>query len=222
MDKIQKIIDSLNNIDVDWITDLRAYNGKDGKVLEDNKEKLIIELFKELKIKVISLIEEKNKGGLKELEKELQSLINNEEIVKSILDNVAYNLRPYLSLRPLRKWEKKSIEIAKGRINLIYDNYIERFDTEFIGKYQDYDVDTQNEFEKMLIMLDIMTEYYLVRHFNKNSIVIDFKSESGVDNDIAEEIANQIEKRYNSLRYNYILEKTAQIDSKVMDLSGND
>ncbi len=218
MDKVKRLVDALNEKNADWKTELDFYEKGEKENIDNSRSKLYDELFYELKQFIKKHIEEKNNEALNGMKEELEVLIDKQEIVSKVLNIAANSLLIYKSLKTLRKWERNSIEITKGRINIIFDNYIERIDTQFINKYHEYDVDSVNEFQRMLNVLESVTEYYVVRHYEKNSIIQDFRDESGVGVEIAEELASQIEKRYNSLQMNFLMERMARLELKVMDM----
>lgn len=126
--------------------------------------------------------------------------------LKAILDRMMFG---YNSLEPLRKMAKNDVFSLVDFVNDIFESCIIRYDIAFPEKYEEYELETEEQLKDILLTFRTLVRFYVIRRYTTNSIVSDFVEETGLNESVAKLVAETIEKNYNQLQMAVLLEQLA-------------
>lgn len=199
MDFIENKITELNKIDNNWIQMVKEFQKNQNK--ENDIDKEIIKNFNELYDWLKKAYKEDNNT----IKKKLIDTFGEEN--GSWLENMIKNsLKVYFAMESFRNIQEDNEEIIKIAIQFIFNNVILRHDPQFVKKYKSYGFKSRDDFYEAAYTLNMLTAFYIDRHYTRDAIVADFFKETDLEKSICCFFADEIEKNYITLQLNFIID----------------
>lgn len=201
MERIIKAISDLKNGDSVW----KERENLSGIEAEDAKEKigLLISVTREL-------IKKQAQTELDEVKKTME----NDRLYESLFLASRRTLKHYYAWKVVRDLETRD----KERISMLFQNVMDKFVLRLEYDFQEtnslYGVEDQGVFYELLESCDMLVTYYIRRHYSRKEIVSDVVEETEVERESAEIFAELIEKNYNGLQMNVIIDMLARKGGK--------
>lgn len=123
-----------------------------------------------------------------------------------LLEEIRKSLQVFYLLSVFRMIDNRNNEMGKKIINYCFDNVILRFDPQFAGIYEEFGYEAIQDFVDTARCMDSLVEYYVVRHWTKDAIVRDLRSETGLEERTCVYISWKIEKNYYMLQMNAMMD----------------
>lgn len=152
---------------------------------------------------------------LKDTKKEVNDLLNDKKVTDVLYRIADSSIRSYRSVRPLRNMEDESIEITKGFISMLFERAIVRVElgiTEHYAQYKEFG--SEEEMLQVIQALSMLTEFYVRKHWSRGTIIDDFCEETGFCAEICEYYADLIDKYYNDIRMNIMIDALEQMEDE--------
>ena len=198
--RIKSIISQLYELDLKWESHL--LKNEEIPVQTSNK-------IKELKLELKNLGKYEEEGEIKSL------LLNNnlqEETVGYLLREMGTELSFYKGLTYLRVREEEGEIELRGFIDAVYQNFILRFDTQFMSKW--CSGPQGEEMRDVIYRMGFLTEQWVKNRASKNDIVRMIQQEVGLEIENCIYWAEIVEANYMELKLNYIMGQLKQKNGK--------
>ena len=201
------MFERINNLQIEY-----------GKItsINDIPEKL----NKEFKHNVLNCLED-CKSLIKNGDEEKVLLLIDKEIkvewlqkyLRTTLDRIMFG---YKSLEPLRNMESNNnILPLINFVNDIFENSILRNNIVFSKKYEEYGLETEEQIRKICFTFKTLVSFYVIHRYTQDSIIIDFKDETGLSESVAKFVAENIEKNYSQLQIIVLLANLANTENQL-------
>lgn len=199
--KWQDCLNALNDEDQNWVNKVI----KD-KRIDNNK---LGEKFVEF-LAAIKAVSKMNN----ELPAEVRDELKSEKGLLDWLEEwVASALQGYKGFEPIRTLAADDDETVRNFLRAAFDNYVLRFDPQFVEKYCTYRL-SRDEMTRVLQLLDSITDFYIASHMTRIAIREDFEEETGLNDELCDFYASLVDENYELLLMNYIAENLANMQKK--------
>lgn len=128
------------------------------------------------------------------------------EYLRNLLNRVMFGFN---SLSPLREMQNNDFLTLFNLVNDIFENCIIRTDIIFSEKYEDYGLDSEETMNDIIVTFRTLVRFYVIHRYAKNSIIIDFSEETGLNETVAKIVAEAIDKNFSHLQMSLLLEQMA-------------
>lgn len=204
MEMIRKKIDELNQLNSDWVNMIKKLEEENQNVPDENIE-LLMKTFMEL----LDLCKEEYKTDEGILKNGLNNSMNKDD-AQWLFDIVNSSLKIYRITVPLRELQNENKEKVKMVIQYIFDNVILRYDPQFIENFVVYELCDEDELTNIARIMDLLTKYYIMKHFTGRAIKEDFQNETELIGDICDYYVSLVERNYLTLQLNNLLDKISE------------
>lgn len=199
--KWQDLLNTLNDTDQNWINKVVT-----NKIINDN---CLGEKFVEF-LTAIKAASKENNG----LPAEVINLLQSEKDLLDWLEKWVDNaLQIYRGFEPIRALALEDAETVQNFLRAAFDNYILRYDPQFVEKYCTYGLN-QDKMTRVLQLLHSITDFYIASHMARIAVCEDFAEETGLNNELCDFYAGLVDENYELLLMNYIAESLANIQRK--------
>lgn len=197
MRTINDIIKSLNSEYEDWQEKLK----RDGDFFDNINEKYSDQIY-ELIIALKRLCKEKDRDDLDVF----LEVFEDKDIAEKLQKYVEKTLIYYKAFKPLRRRCVKEKEKVEEMITDIFDNFVLRFDSDILNRYEMLNENGDNQIDEVLQSMDNLTDYYVKHLMVKKNVVKDFMDETGLPEEVCELYAELYEKNYYELKLNLLMQ----------------
>lgn len=201
MEEVIKLISDLKNSDQDWdkrdkLSEFEA---------EESKEKtnILIGVTREL-------IRNHSEAELDDI----RGAMENDRLYNSLIQVSTKTLSHYFAWEIVRNLEKDNPEMVEILLQNVMDKYVVRLEFDFQETNELYGVEDQEVFYEMLRSCDTLVNYYICRHYTRREIISDLMEETEVQKETADIFAELIEKNYDRLQRNVLIDLMAKKNRK--------
>lgn len=199
--KWQDLLNTLNDTDPNWINKVVT-----NKIIDNN---CLGEKFVEF-LTVIKGASKENNG----LPAEVINLLQSEKDLLDWLEKWVDNaLKIYRGFEPIRTLAVKNKETVQNFLRAAFDNYVLRYDPQFVEKYCTYGLN-RDKMIRVLQLLDSITDFYIASHMTRIAVREDFKEETGLNDELCDFYASLVDENYELLLMNYIAGNLANMQRK--------
>lgn len=199
--KWQDFLNTLNDMDQNWIN----------KVVKDKK--IDNNCFGEKFVEFLTAIKAASKTN-NELPIEVINLLQPEKDLLDWLEKWVDNaLQGYRGFEPIRALAVKNEETVRNFLRAAFDNYVLRYDPQFVEKYCTYGLN-RDKMIRVLQLLDSITDFYIASHMTRIAVREDFKEETGLNDELCDFYASLVDENYELLLMNYIAGNLANMQRK--------
>lgn len=204
MESIIKRLEELSKYQINW----DELKNKAYRVSFDDKYgDTLVELITELRTLL-------KKASFEECESKLKELLDRYEWLDSILDHANKSLVYYHRLGALRELDKAGKELVISFLGLVFDNYVMRFNPEFVNSWEQFGMKDKTEMLKVLETINYLTNFYVSNSFAKTAIKKDFLGESGLCDEVCDSYSELVDRNYMEIKINLIFYKVKDIVKK--------
>lgn len=196
MELLREKIELLNQIDENWLCTVKAE--WDSEKPAENKE--LVKAFREF------FAEARN--GYKENETDVSETLSKylPHSADWVLEEIRKSLQVFFSMSEFRNIDDRNHDEGRQIIDYCFSNVILRFDPQFAAIYEEFGFETLQSFIDTARNIDGLVGYYVARHWTESAIIRDLKDETGLKTQTCEYIASNVEKNYNLLQMNVMLD----------------
>ena len=198
--KIKKQLEELQN----------AYETWESDVLNSMRGELQGEVVPESVKSYIAILDDIYKGIIRGSikETEVKDLFSDElwTETKKLLDN---RLRSYHAFEPIRNSTADQKFQVEQLIDSIWALYVIRFDPE--NDVKNVLNMTAEQAEELMMAIDAISMYCVSKLYNYNGIVNEVRERTGLSDEWATYLARKIDRDFNELRLNFIVNNIAKI-----------
>lgn len=202
---------------VDYLQELIEYAGDEWKkrldvylhnAENDNSEEyeLIDSFIDEYKENVI-----KNETAVL---KKVEQTINNDLLFNELKQWTDRALGAYYATQALRMLEIKDYETAVKLIDCIYEEAVVRFNPDIDQKYQEFDLNSEEEWVDIVSVLLSLSDFVVKRNLFTDGILETVHRSTRLSKKMCRYITSKINKNYDEIRMKLIMEKLYPLDSE--------
>ncbi len=145
---------------------------------------------------------------------DIRGAMGNDRLYDSLVQVSEKTLRHYHAWELVRNLEKDDPEMVEILLQNMMDKYVARLEFDFQETNELYGVEDQDVFYEALRSCDKLVEYYVCRHYSRKEIIIDLMEETEVQKETADILAELIEKNYDRLQRNVLIDLLAKKNRK--------
>lgn len=201
MEELIKLIGEMKKADQEW--DAR-----------ENLSELEGEEVKENTNLLIGVTRELIKKHSEEELADIRGAMGNDRLYDSLVQVSEKTLRHYDAWEFVRGLEKDDPEMVGILLQNAMDKYVLRLEFDFQETNELYGVEDQDVFYEMLKSCDKLVDYYICRHYSRREIVSDLMEETEVQKETADIFAELVEKNYDRLQRNVLIDLMAKKNRK--------
>ena len=146
------------------------------------------------------------------VQKQVEEVINNDLLYKKIQEYINKQLRTYYATCALRTMAATDIEKTKTLVKEIFNMTVLRFNPKIIQEYEKFGYTSEDNFIEFLNVLDAMTMYMVRRNLHVEAIKNSIYMNTRLPHSICEQMAKIIDKNFESLKMNYIIDTLNKLD----------
>lgn len=212
LERIKELLEELNREYSGWMELIKDDQELSGTYDDKMKNKIFELVFA---VKELCISEEI------EAEDILKELIRESKVISILKNQVDISMIYYRMLRPIQKLSCHDKELAKKMIKDIFENYILRLDYKIYERYKYLDEIYENGAKKVFSAMDRLTDYYVERLLVQKEVQIDFKEETGIEEEVCAYYAQLYEKNFKELKLNLILNKLNNLENILNQTEGD-
>lgn len=194
MTLLEKKLEDLNSLDQNWLQTVAEEKKNENKPSTPDLVKNYNQLW--------DILRESYKRNASETIKIFKAYVG-ENNGDWMLDEIEDSLKIYYSLEHLRQ---NQTEKVKEVIDYFFENAILYYDPQFVNNYQQFQYEEKSEFWNTAKALDGLIDYYIKHHYTTKAIIKDLEIETGMSIDSCIYIGRIIEKNYQTLQLNCIID----------------
>ena len=202
METIRNIIKKLNERNTEWynfIDESTEYEKCQDEELKTDFLALLEELKKEVK----------KSGDRQEtrerLKKVLKEGIPEDALVNELLGRVMDITQTYFLFEPLRRIEQEEGSQIEIFLKQLYDDYLIRYDIRFADRFRSFGFFSEEEMMDAAEAVGTLVNIYISNRLSTESILMDFRDETGLSETTSRKFLLYFEKYYQELSTNYII-----------------
>lgn len=199
MTSIEQLNIVIETLGEEWKSKLDGFLKDETIVLSDEEKTEIIKFLNSCKEEMI----EENASNMQEVE----ALINNDLVYKNICAYIDGQLRPYYAAAALRALVVKDEDKVEKDIKEIFDRAILRYSPQIMQDYEKYGFSNDDSFIEFLNVLDSMCTVIVERNFHIEAIEVFLYANIRLPQKICKQMARIIDKNFESMKLNYIIER---------------
>ena len=197
---VQERLKKLDEVYPGWDTQVYDYYEKRGEVESDEQEKILDEFSK----LVDTTIQEAQENKLEK--DEILKLFEGRAVAPIIEVFVSAELDLFWACQPLVELEKRDKYMAERVLDLIWEQYIVRFNEDL----QPYQL-KRKEFERLCVELQYFTDKCIRRQLHQSTIETDFKKRAGLSSEVCQYFTDKINANWTDLKLNYIIQELREV-----------
>ena len=202
METIRNIINKLNDRNTEWHSFIDESTEYD-KCQDEELKTDFLALLEELKAEV-----KKNSDRQEtreRLKKVLKEGISDDALVDELLSRVMDITQTYFLFESLRRIEREEYSQIENFLKQLYDDYLVRYDIRFADRFRSFGFLSEEEMMDAAEAVGTIVNIYISNRLSTESILMDFRDETGLSETTSRVFSLHFEKYYQELSTNYII-----------------
>ena len=202
METIRNIINKLNERNTEWHSFIDESTEYD-KCQDEELKTDFLALLEELKAEVKkSSDRQETRERLKRVLKEGTS---DDALVDELLSRVMDITQTYFLFESLRRIEREEYSQIENFLKQLYDDYLVRYDIRFADRFRSFGFLSEEEMMDAAEAVGTLVNIYISNRLSTESILMDFRDETGLSETTSRVFLLHFEKYYQELSTNYII-----------------
>lgn len=202
METIRNMINKLNERNTEWhsfIDESTEYDRCQDEELKTDFLALLEELKAEFKK---SSDRQETRERLKRV---LKEGISDDALVDELLSRVMDITQTYFLFESLRRIEREEYSQIESFLKQLYDDYLVRYDIRFADRFRSFGFFSEEEMMDAAEAVGTLVNIYISNRLSTESILMDFRDETGLSETTSRVFLLYFEKYYQELSTNYII-----------------
>lgn len=202
METIRNIINKLNDRNTEWHSFIDESTEYD-KCQDEELKTDFLALLEELKAEVKKSSDRQETR--ERLKRVLKEGISDDALVDELLSRVMDITQTYFLFESLRRIEREEYSQIENFLKQLYDDYLVRYDIRFTGRFRSFGFFSEEEMMDAAEAVGTLVNIYISNRLSTESILMDFRDETGLSETTSRVFLLYFEKYYQELSTNYII-----------------
>ena len=202
METIRNIINKLNDRNTEWHSFIDESTEYD-KCQDEELKMDFLALLEELKAEVKKSSDRQETR--ERLKKVLKEGISDDALVDELLSRVMDITQTYFLFESLRRIEREEYSQIENFLKQLYDDYLVRYDIRFADRFRSFGFLSEEEMMDAAEAVGTLVNIYISNRLSTESILMDFRDETGLSETTSRVFLLHFEKYYQELSTNYII-----------------
>ena len=202
MEKIRNIINKLNDRNTEWHSFIDESTEYD-KCQDEELKTDFLALLEELKAEVKKSSDRQETR--ERLKRVLKEGISDDALVDELLSRVMDITQTYFLFESLRRIEREEYSQIENFLKQLYDDYLVRYDIRFADRFRSFGFLSEEEMMDAAEAVGTLVNIYISNRLSTESILMDFRDETGLSETTSRVFLLYFEKYYQELSTNYII-----------------
>lgn len=202
METIRNIINKLNERNTEWHSFIDESTEYD-KCQDEELKTDFLALLEELKAEVKKSSDRQETR--ERLKRVLKEGISDDVLVDELLSRVMDITQTYFLFESLRRIEREEYSQIENFLKQLYDDYLVRYDIRFADRFRSFGFLSEEEMMDAAEAVGTLVNIYISNRLSTESILMDFRDETGLSETTSRVFLLHFEKYYQELSTNYII-----------------
>lgn len=202
METIRNIINKLNDRNTEWHSFIDESTEYD-KCQDEELKTDFLALLEELKAEVKKSSDRQETR--ERLKRVLKEGISDDALVDELLSRVMDITQTYFLFESLRRIEREEYSQIENFLKQLYDDYLVRYDIRFADRFRSFGFLSEEEMMDAAEAVGTLVNIYISNRLSTESILMDFRDETGLSETTSRVFLLYFEKYYQELSTNYII-----------------
>lgn len=202
METIRNIINKLNDRNTEWHSFIDESTEYD-KCQDEELKMDFLALLEELKAEVKKSSDRQETR--ERLKRVLKEGISDDALVDELLSRVMDITQTYFLFESLRRIEREEYSQIENFLKQLYDDYLVRYDIRFADRFRSFGFLSEEEMMDAAEAVGTLVNIYISNRLSTESILMDFRDETGLSETTSRVFLLYFEKYYQELSTNYII-----------------
>lgn len=202
METIRNIINKLNDRNTEWHSFIDESTEYD-KCQDEELKTDFLALLEELKAEVKKSSDRQETR--ERLKRVLKEGISDDALVGELLSRVMDITQTYFLFESLRRIEREEYSQIENFLKQLYDDYLVRYDIRFADRFCSFGFLSEEEMMDAAEAVGTLVNIYISNRLSTESILMDFRDETGLSETTSRVFLLYFEKYYQELSTNYII-----------------
>lgn len=202
METIRNIINKLNDRNTEWHSFIDESTEYD-KCQDEELKMDFLALLEELKAEVKKSSDRQETR--ERLKRVLKEGISDDALVDELLSRVMDITQTYFLFESLRRIEREEYSQIESFLKQLYDDYLVRYDIRFADRFRSFGFLSEEEMMDAAEAVGTLVNIYISNRLSTESILMDFRDETGLSETTSRVFLLYFEKYYQELSTNYII-----------------
>lgn len=202
METIRNIINKLNERNTEWHSFIDESTEYD-KCQDEELKTDFLALLEELKAEVKKSSDRQETR--ERLKRVLKEGISDDALVDELLSRVMDITQTYFLFESLRRIEREEYSQIENFLKQLYDDYLVRYDIRFADRFRSFGFFSEEEMMDAAEAVGTLVNIYISNRLSTESILMDFRDETGLSETTSRVFLLHFEKYYQELSTNYII-----------------
>ena len=202
METIRNIINKLNDRNTEWHSFIDESTEYD-KCQDEELKTDFLALLEELKAEVKKSSDRQETR--ERLKRVLKEGISDDALVDELLSRVMDITQTYFLFESLRRIEREEYSQIENFLKQLYDDYLVRYDIRFADRCRSFGFLSEEEMMDAAEAVGTLVNIYISNRLSTESILMDFRDETGLSETTSRVFLLYFEKYYQELSTNYII-----------------
>lgn len=202
METIRNIINKLNDRNTEWHSFIDESTEYD-KCQDEELKTDFLALLEELKAEVKKSSDRQETR--ERLKRVLKEGISDDALVDELLSRVMDITQTYFLFESLRRIEREEYSQIENFLKQLYDDYLVRYDIRFADRFRSFGFLSEEEMMDAAEAVGTLVNIYISNRLSTESILMDFRDETGLSETTSRVFLLHFEKYYQELSTNYII-----------------
>lgn len=202
METIRNIINKLNDRNTEWHSFIDESTEYD-KCQDEELKTDFLALLEELKAEVKKSSDRQETR--ERLKRVLKEGISDDALVDELLSRVMDITQTYFLFESLRRIEREEYSQIENFLKQLYDDYLVRYDIRFADRFCSFGFLSEEEMMDAAEAVGTLVNIYISNRLSTESILMDFRDETGLSETTSRVFLLYFEKYYQELSTNYII-----------------
>ena len=202
METIRNIINKLNDRNTEWHSFIDESTEYD-KCQDEELKTDFLALLEELKAEVKKSSDRQETR--ERLKRVLKEGISDDALVDELLSRVMDITKTYFLFESLRRIEREEYSQIENFLKQLYDDYLVRYDIRFADWFCSFGFLSEEEMMDAAEAVGTLVNIYISNRLSTESILMDFRDETGLSETTSRVFLLYFEKYYQELSTNYII-----------------
>ena len=202
METIRNIINKLNERNTEWHSFIDESTEYD-KCQDEELKTDFLALLEELKAEVKKSSDRQETR--ERLKRVLKEGISDDALVDELLSRVMDITQTYFLFESLRRIEQEEYSQIENFLKQLYDDYLVRYDIRFADRFCSFGFLSEEEMMDAAEAVGTLVNIYISNRLSTESILMDFRDETGLSETTSRVFLLYFEKYYQELSTNYII-----------------
>lgn len=202
METIRNIINKLNDRNTEWHSFIDESTEYD-KCQDEELKTDFLALLEELKAEVKKSSDRQETR--ERLKRVLKEGISDDALVDELLSRVMDITQTYFLFESLRRIEQEEYSQIENFLKQLYDDYLVRYDIRFADRFRSFGFFSEEEMMDAAEAVGTLVNIYISNRLSTESILMDFRDETGLSETTSRVFLLYFEKYYQELSTNHII-----------------